>query len=269
MLRYALVCLLVLCAICTTAMSQTEQPLTVAAASDLQWVLKETATRFEAQTGIHVNLSFGSSGNFYSQIENGAPYDLFFSADLEYAQKLVNHDFAEPESLSQYATGKIALWVPNESKLDISAGLQVVKDPDIRTLAIANPLHAPYGRAAEAALKKSGVWPAVTHKLVLGENISQTAQLVQSGNADAGILALSLVLAPAMRGQGRYFVIPQDLYPPLDQACVILKTSRNKAAATRFLEFLKTPEIRRVFEDYGFAVPGKSVAGNEGRYRPR
>jgi molybdate transport system substrate-binding protein len=241
-----------------TAASPAVQPITVAAASDLQWVLKETAVRFERQTGTHVNLSFGSSGNFYSQIENGAPYDVFFSADRDYAQKLVADNFAEAKSLLEYATGRIALWVPKQSKLDIGAGLEVLKRPEIRRIAIANALHAPYGRAAEVALKKSGIWPEVSNKIVMGENISQTAQLVQSGNADAGILALSLVLAPAMRGQGRYVVIPQELYPPLEQACVILKTSSHKSEARRFLEFMQTPEIRRLFEDYGFVVPGEA-----------
>lgn len=234
------------------------QPLTIAAASDLQWVLKETATRFEAKTGVPVTLSFGSSGNFYSQIENGAPYDLFFSADVEYAKKLAENNFAEPGSLLQYATGKIVLWVPNDSPLELSKGLEALRNPSIRKLAIANPAHAPYGRAAEMALKKSGLWEIVSTKIVQGENISQTAQLVQSGNADAGILALSLVVAPTMKAQGRYFVIPPELYSPLQQACVVLKTSPHKAEARQFVEFLKTAEIRRLFEQYGFSVPGET-----------
>jgi molybdenum ABC transporter, periplasmic molybdate-binding protein len=251
-------CFLIFSVILAGVSSGPAQPLTIAAASDLQWVLKETATRFEARTGVPVTLSFGSSGNFYSQIENGAPYDLFFSADVGYAKKLADSNFAEPGSLLQYATGKIVLWVPNDSPLDLSNGLESLRDPSIRKLAIANPAHAPYGRAAESALKKSGLWEAVSAKIVQGENISQTAQLVQSGNADAGILALSLVVAPAMKGQGRYFVVPPDLYPPLQQACVVLKTSPHKAEARRFVEFLRTPEIKKLFERYGFSVLGET-----------
>lgn len=240
------------------AISGPAQPITIAAASDLQWVLKETAARFEAQSGIPVNLSFGSSGNFLSQIENGAPYDLFFSADIGYANQLEHRNLAEPGSLSQYATGKLVLWVPNGSRVDLSRGLEVLRNPSIRKLAIANPQHAPYGRAAEMALKKSGLWQEVSAKIVQGENISQTAQLVQSGNADAGILALSLVVAPAMNDQGKYYVIPAELYPPLKQACVIVKTSPHKAAAKRFVEFVKSPEVRQLFERYGFSVPTES-----------
>jgi molybdate transport system substrate-binding protein len=252
------VSLFLLSAILANASSASVQPLTVAAASDLQWVLKETASRFEAKTGVPVRLSFGSSGNLFSQIENGAPYDLFFSADVDYARELAINHFADPGSLLQYASGKIVLWVPKDSPLDLSRGLDVLRDPSMRRLAIANPQHAPYGRAAEMALKKSGLWPDVSAKLVQGENISQTAQLVQSGNADAGILALSLVVAPAMKDQGKYYVIPADLYPPLKQACIIVNTSPHKAEARQFLEFVNSPEVRQLFEHYGFSVPAES-----------
>src|SRR6185437_8145571 len=249
------VSLLLFPAILASAMAGPAQPITIAAASDLQWVLKDTAARFEARTGTPVNLTFGSSGNFFSQIENGAPYDLFFSADIDYANKLEQHNLAETGSLFQYAIGRIALWIPNGSPLDLNKGLELLRSPSIRKLAIASPQHAPYGRAAEAALKKSGLWPDVSEKIVEGENISQTAQLVQSGNADAGILALSLVVAPAMRGQGKYYVIPAELYPPLTQACVIVRESPHKPAAKQFVEFVKSPEIRQLFERYGFSVP--------------
>jgi molybdate transport system substrate-binding protein len=239
--------------------AKSAEPLSIAAAADLQWVLKDATARFEAATGVPVTLSFGSSGNFYSQIENGAPYDLFFSADVGYAKRLETDEsknLAEPGSLYQYATGKIVLWVPNDSGVDVSKGLEALRNPAIKKIAIANPAHAPYGRAAETALKKSGLWELVSARIVQGENISQTAQLVQSGNADAGILALSLVLAPAMKNQGRYFVIPAELYPPLQQACVILKASPHKSEAKQFLDFIKTKEIRRLFEQYGFSVAG-------------
>jgi molybdate transport system substrate-binding protein len=231
-----------------------QDQLTVAAAADLQSVLKEVATRFEKQTGSKVELSFGSSGTFFAQIQNGAPYDVFFSADMDYPKKLEAAGLAEPGSLYQYGKGKIVLWVPAGSAVDVTKGLVVVADPAVRKLAIANPAHAPYGRAAEAVLKKVGLWQKVSSKLVLGENISQAAQFVQSGNADAGILALSLVLASAMKDKGRYFEVPQELYSPLLQAAVILKNSGHKQTAHQFMEFIKTPEIKSLLQHYGFAV---------------
>src|SRR5690242_3444076 len=173
-----------------------QDALTVAAAADLQPVMTEIAARFEKETGVRVKLSFGSSGNFFAQIQNGAPYDLFFSADVDYPAKLQGAGLIEPGSLYRYATGQIALWAPNASAIDVSKGLSVLVDNNVQKIAIANPSHAPYGRAAEAALKNADLWDSISSKLVMGENIAQTAQFVQSGNTDVGILALSLVLAP-------------------------------------------------------------------------
>ena len=250
MVRFLVFCAMI--AFGRPAFSQDQ--LTVAAAADLQSVLKEVATRFERQTGSKVKLSFGSSGTFFAQIQNGAPYDVFFSADVDYPEKLEAAGLAEPGSLYQYAIGKIVLWVPTGSGVDVTKGLAIVADPAVRRLAIANPAHAPYGRAAEAALKRVGLWQKVSSKLVLGENISQAAQFVQSGNADVGILALSLVLASAMKDKGRYFEVQQELYPPLRQAAVILKNSGHKQTAHQFMEFTKTPEIKSLLQHYGFAV---------------
>lgn len=230
-----------------------QDQLTVAAAADLQPVMKEIAMRFEKQTGNKTKLSFGSSGNFFAQIQNGAPYDLFFSADLEYPEKLEAAGLTQPGTLYRYAIGRIVLWVPNSSAADVTKGLKATVDVTVKKLAIANPEHAPYGRAAESALKNANLWEKIAPKLVLGENISQTAQFVQSGNADAGILALSLVLAPAMKGRGRYFEIPQTLYPPLRQAAVILKSSQRRELAGKFMAFLKTPEIASLLRQYGFS----------------
>jgi len=235
-----------------------QEQLTIAAAADLQQVMKDLSTRFEKQTGIKVSLVFGSSGNFFAQLQNGAPFDLFFSADVDYPRKLEATGLAERGSLYEYATGKIVLWVPSHSRVDVNNGLAAVDDPQIRRLAIANPAHAPYGRAAETALKKAGVWEQVSSKLVFGENISQTAQFASSGNADAAILALSLVLAPAMKQQGRYSLIPQGMYPPLRQGVVVIKKSAHKSLASRFIEFLKTAEARSLFTQYGFQEPDTS-----------
>jgi len=220
--------------------------------------MKEIAGRFEKQTGNKVKLVFGSSGNFFAQLQNGAPFDVFLSADVEYPKKLESEGLTEPGSLYEYARGKIVLWVPGNSQIDVNKGLRAVADPRVRRLAVANPAHAPYGRAAEAALKNSGVWQEVSNKLVLGENISQTAQFANSGNADAAILALSLVLGPAMKDKGKYFLVPQEMYPPLQQAAVIVKTSEHKSLASQFIQFLKLPETRSLFAQYGFQEPEKA-----------
>src|ERR1700674_1187904 len=179
-----------------TAVQGSESEITVAAASDLTFAFKDVAARFEKQTGSSVKMSYGSSGNFFSQIQNGAPFDLFFSADIDYPRKLEAAGLTEPGSMYPYATGKIVLWAPSVSKLDLSRGLAVLLDPGIRKIAIANPEHAPYGRAAVAAMRHEGIYDKVKDEFVLGENISQTAQFVESGNADVGVLALSLAVAP-------------------------------------------------------------------------
>jgi len=235
-----------------------QQQLTIAAAADLQPVMKEITARFEKHTGSQVKLVFGSSGNFFAQLQNGAPFDLFLSADVEYPRRLEAAGLAEPGSLYEYATGKIVFWVPENSPVGLDKGLAALTDSRIRRVAIANPAHAPYGRAAEAALKKAGVWEQVSSKLVLGENISQTAQFALSGSADAAILALSLVRAPAMKDRGKYIVLPQEMYPSLRQAAVVIKKSALKSLAARFVEFLKTPDARSLFTQYGFEDPNTS-----------
>ena len=234
----------------------------VAAASDLTFAFKDVAARFQKETGNNIKLTYGSSGNFFAQIQNGAPFDLFFSADVGYPEKLEAAGLAEPGTIYEYASGKLVMWAPSASKLDLSRGLATLLDPGIRKIAIANPQHAPYGVAAVAAMRHAAVYDKVKSKLVLGENISQTAQFVQSGNADVGILALSLALAPAMKDSGRYVEIPAADYPPLIQAGVILKSSRNKELANQFLKFLKEPETVALMERYGFSVPKDVAAGH-------
>ena len=234
----------------------------VAAASDLTFAFKSVVAGFEKQSGNTVRLTYGSSGNFYSQIQNGAPFDLFFSADVSFPQKLEAAGLAEPGTIYEYAKGEIVIWVPNSSKLDLGKGLAVLLDPSIRKIAIANPLHAPYGAAAVAAMKHNGIYDQVKSKFVQGENISQTAQFVQSGNADVGIIALSLALAPVMTSAGRYAVIPPDDYLPLIQAAVILKSSNAKDVARQFLTFLKEPGSVALMKQYGFAIPGDAAAAH-------
>jgi len=253
--------LLVVLVICMPGRAAAEE-ITVAAAADLTFAFKDVGARFEKETGNTVKFSFGSSGNFLSQIQNGAPFDMFFSADIGYPQKLEAAGLIEPGTLYEYATGKIVIWVPNASTLDLKQGLAVVTDPHINKIAIGNPEHAPYGRAAVAAMKHDHVYDKVSSKLVMGENIAQAAQFVESGNADVGILALSLALAPNLKAKGRYVVIPPADYPPLEQAVVIVKSSEKKATAKQFLAFIKTPAIVSLMRDYGFSVPDSTASAN-------
>lgn len=233
------------------------EDLLIAAAADLNFAFKDLVAEFERMTGVHVKLSLGSSGNFFSQISNGAPFDVYFSADIGFPKKLEESGHTVPGSLQQYATGRIVMWVPKGSKLDISRGLEVLLDPTIKKIAIANPKHAPYGRAAVAAMKHFKVYDRVKDKMVLGENISQAAQFIESGACDIGIVALSLALAPTMKAVGKFWLIPADAHPAIDQGAAIVKNSRNQEAAKQFLEFMRSPEARTVMKRYGFVLPGE------------
>jgi len=230
------------------------QEFTVAAAADLQFAMQDVVARFQKETGKSVKVVYGSSGNFFQQLQNGAPFDMFFSANLDYPKKLEAAGLTVAGSYYQYAKGRIVTWVPNESKLDVSAGLQVLLDPAVKKIAVANPQHAPYGQAAVAAMQKENVYDKVKDKFVLGENISQAASFVVAGSADAGIVALSLALSPNMKDKGRYAEIPATDYPPIEQACVILKSSKDQDTAQRFLSFLKTAAVSDLLRGYGFDV---------------
>jgi molybdate transport system substrate-binding protein len=226
----------------------------VAAAADLKFAMTELASQFEKQNGTKLDVTYGSSGNFLTQIQNGAPFDLFFSADSEYPKKLEAAGLIEPGTRYQYALGRIVIWTPRDSGIDAAkAGWQSLLDERVKKIAIANPDHAPYGRAAVAALKKAGVYEQVKDKLVYGENISQAAEFVQSGNAQAGLVALSLAVSPAMK-DGNRWEIPADSYPPIKQAAIILKTSKNKDAAHSFLDFVSGPQGREILQRFGFTV---------------
>lgn len=230
--------------------------VTVAAAADLIYAMNEIAANFRKASGCEVRVSTGSSGNFLTQIENGAPFDVFFSADIEYPKKLEAKGLAVPGSIYLYAVGKIVLWVKNDSRLDVSKGFAILRDPSVQKIAIANPQHAPYGRAAENALRDGGVYEAVKDRFVLGENISQAAQFVESGNADAGILALSLVLSPGLKEKGRFWRIPENMYAPIQQGVVLIRASQNPHGARAFLDYIKNPETAALLTRYGFVLPG-------------
>lgn len=231
------------------------QEITVAAAADLQFAMQGIGKQFQKETGKNVKLIFGSSGSFFEQLQNGAPFDMFFSANLDYAKKLEASGLTEPGSFYQYAKGKIVIWVLNDSTLDLSSGLRSLLNPTIKKIAVANPQHAPYGQAAVAAMQKEGIYDQVKDKFVLGENISQTASFVVSGSADVGIVALSLALSPTMSDKGRYVEIQTSEYPAIEQACVILRSSKDKETARRFLAFIKSATVSDAFKKYGFDVP--------------
>jgi molybdate transport system substrate-binding protein len=236
------------------------QEIRVAAAADLEFAMKDVAAQFEKQTGTKVDVTYGSSGNFFSQLQNGAPFDLFFSADIGYPRTLEAAGLAEPGTVYEYAIGRIAIWTPADAKVDVARqGWQTLLDVSVQKIAIANPQHAPYGRAAVAALEKAGIYDQVKAKLVYGENISQAAQFVQSGNAQAGIVAMSLAVSPGMK-EGQRWEIPVDMHPSIEQAAILLKASKNKTSARAFLEFLKSEGGRATLGKYGFTIPEAKAA---------
>ena len=233
----------------------TAQEITVAAAADMSAALPELVSAYTKKTGQAVKLSFGASGNLTNQIRNGAPFDLFFSADEDYPRQLIKEGLAEKETLYRYAVGRLVLWVPNDSPVDLSkVGIKALLDPSVKKISIANPATAPYGRAAAATLRHYEIYDLVSSRLVVGENISQAAQFVESGNAQAGLIALSHALAPAMKDKGRYWVVPLDAYPTLNQAVVVLSKSNQQDAARRFLDFVRSPEVKSLLTKFGFSL---------------
>ena len=238
--------------LCVPAVSQ---ELTIAAAADLRPALEEISTQFQAESGARVRPIYGSSGSFYQQIQNGAPFDLFLSANAEYPKKLEAAGLTIPGTYYEYARGKIVLLAPADSKLPLADGLKVLLDPAVKKIAIADPSHAPYGQAAVATLKAEHLYDAVAGKIVSAENISQAASFVLSGAADVGIVALSLAMSPQGSSKLRYAGIPAEDYPAIQQACLILRSSKNQALAARFEEFLRGEAAKAVFSRFGFEVP--------------
>lgn len=237
------------------AMAQDRPPI-VAAASDLKFAITDIAARFEADTGRRVALNFGSSGNFARQIQQGAPFEVFMSADEEFVFRLADAGLTRDRG-ALYAIGRIVLYVPKGSKLALDPGLKGLRAGwgDVRRFAIANPEHAPYGRAAQEALTSLGLWDLVQPKLVLGENIAQTAQFITTRSAEAGIIALSLALAPELARQGDSVLLPETLHNPLRQRMVLTKGAGETAG--RFYEYLQQPPARAILKQYGFVLPGE------------
>jgi molybdate transport system substrate-binding protein len=236
---------------------ETPKALLIAAAADLKFALDDVLAEFRKAHPEHdAKPTYGSSGTLFAQIDNGAPFDLFLSADVKFPRQLIERGQAEKDSLFLYAVGHLVVWVPRDSKLDVAQlGVKALLDPSVRKIAIANPDVAPYGAAAVAALKTLGVHDAVRGKFVLGENIAQTAQFVQSGAADAGVISLSLALAPKMKDAGRFWEVPADAIPKLEQAGVIRTGTANRAGAVQFRAFLASPAGRAILQRYGFVLP--------------
>jgi molybdate transport system substrate-binding protein len=232
---------------------------TIAAASDLKFTLEEVAVRFKADTGLEVRLAFGSSGNFARQIEQGAPFEMFLSADEGFVFRLANAGLTADRG-TLYAEGRVVLFTPLGSPLRADARLADLRaalaDGRIKRFAIANPEHAPYGRAAEEALRHRGLWEAVRPSLVLGENVSQAAQFASSGSAEGGIIAYSLALAPELSKLGSYALIPAEWHRPLNQRMVLLKGAGD--TARRFYEYVQGRSAREVLIRYGFVLPGET-----------
>ena len=246
--------LLALAGACGRSRPAPQPAVRIAAAADLRFALDELIAAFQhLHPDLAVSVSYGSSGNFYSQLLNGAPFDVFLSADLAYPRQLADRHLVVPQSEFTYGVGRIVVWVPSASTLDVEhQGLRALADPSIAHVAIANPAHAPYGRAAEAALRSAGVYEAVKEKLVLGESVSQTLQFVQSGAADAGVVALSLALSPTVAAQGRFAVVPLDLYPRMEQGGAVMSAARDRDAAMAFRAFMLGAPARDVLKRFGF-----------------
>lgn len=198
----------------------------IAAASDLRYALDEILDQVvQARPDLRPRVTYGSSGQFLQQIESGAPFDLYLSADLSYPLSLVDSGRVSEEELFTYAVGRLVLWVPEGSGIPVGRGLDVLSNPEVKTIAMANPDHAPYGRAAMQALTTAGIAQAVEDKIILGENVAQAAEFVASGNADAGIVALSLVLARPLKDVGSWSEIPLDMFDTMEQGGVVLTDS--------------------------------------------
>jgi molybdate transport system substrate-binding protein len=226
----------------------------VAAAADLRFALEDAATKFvQEQWRFEVKTSYGASGSLLAQIENGAPFDLFLSADIDHARRLVAGHRGSADTLFAYGQGRLVLWVLAVSPVaDLADPVAALRDPRVRTIAIANPAHAPYGRAAVAALRTLGVEGRPTRRLVLGENVAQAAQFVESGAADVGLISLSLALAPLMKEHGRTWEIPPSAYPAFEQGGVVPTSARNAPGGRAFATWLRSDQGRAVLERFGF-----------------
>jgi len=235
------------------------EKISVAAAADLKFCMDEMVATFKkSHAGAEVEVSYGSSGNFTTQIRQGAPFDFFFSADIDYPRQLAQEGLAAQPPV-MYALGRIVLWSATLDATKLT--LADLERPNITKIAIANPQHAPYGKRAEEALRASKLWDKLQSKLVFGENIAQTAQFAQSGSAQVGIIALSLALNPELAKKGGYYLIPTTLHQPLQQGFLITQHGKGNALAKTFADYIQSPVARAVMVRYGFVLPGEASGG--------
>jgi molybdate transport system substrate-binding protein len=248
-----------LLAVCMAAAASAQaEKVTIAAAADLKFALDEVVMTFRKQhPADEVEVIYGSSGKFHAQIQRGAPYDLFFSADIGFPRELTKAGYAASD-VKPYGVGRIVLWSTRVDATRLT--LNSLTDPTITRIAIANPKHAPYGKRAEEALRASGLWEKLESKLVYGENIAHTAQFVQTGNVQVGIIALALAVNPELSRQGGYWLIPDKLHTPLEQGFIITRRAEGNGLAKRFADHMGSPSARAVMSRYGFVLPGESAA---------
>ncbi len=243
-------------ALLVSAGSASAATLQVAAAADLATCVDELNRGFAAGAdGAEVRVSVGSSGNFFAQIKNGAPYDVFLSADTFYPRELVRAGLADAGTLVVYAQGRLMMW-STEPGLDLSVGLRILLEPSVARIAIANPAVAPYGRAAKAALEKAALWDAVRPKIVFGENVAQTAQFVETGNAQIGFVGRAHT--QGANAKGRSWPVPQEYYPILEQGGIVTAKGRANPAAPKYLDYLRSDAGRAILQKCGFDLPPKT-----------
>ncbi len=247
--------LLLVCLACLPAAGAHGARLSIAAAADLKFAMEDLIATFgKDHPADTLAATYGSSGAFYAQIRQGAPFDLFFSADSSYPAKLLQEGMAA-SAVKPYATGRLVLWSARRDASRMT--LADLAEPSIERIAIANPKHAPYGRCAAEVLHKAGLWDRVQPKLVYGENIAQTAQLVETGNAEVGLIALSLARHPEMARRGGYLLIPENLHTPLEQGFIITRHGKDNLLAASFAAFMETPAAREVLGRHGFTLPAR------------
>jgi len=240
------------------ALPAAPRSVAVAVAANMKPAFEEIAARFQAaHPGVEVKATFGASGNFLAQIANGAPFDLFLSADAEFPAKVAEQGLADGEAFT-YAYGKLVVWVPRSSRIDLDGkGLAALADPSVRKIAIASPEVAPYGRAAKAALEKAGLYETLKDRIVTGQNVGQAAQFAQSGNAQAGFVPLSLAKTPPLSEEGRAWLVPPSSYERIEQAGVVIKGAREAALARKLAAFVTGSGARDVLERLGYDLPAR------------
>lgn len=232
--------------------------LSIAAAANLVYALGALDSEYnKTAPDVKVTTATGASGNLVAQIKNGAPYDVFLSADLDFPRALIAASQADGKTLETFAVGRLVIWT-TRTDLDVSDVSTAIRSPLVRRLAVANATSAPYGRAAREAMDHLGVWADAAPKIVVGENISQTAQFVETGNADAGFVAMSLVLSPKLKDKGHWTEVPRDLYGAIEQGAVITAHGTTNPSAPGYLEFLRSPAARKVLESYGYGLPASN-----------